>query len=76
MSILDTIGIIGELLSWIGTITGVPLAIAALIIRAVDGSRLSTSVTIVEDLNQRPIVLWSVQGRIYARSPDSTRRDP
>ena len=67
MSILDTIGIIGELLSWIGAIIGVPFAIAALIIRAIDGPRLTTNVTIVEDLDQRPIAMWSVQDRTYTR---------
>ena len=35
-------------------------AIAALIIRAIDGPRLTTNVTIVEDLDQRPIAMWSV----------------
>lgn len=67
MSIFDTIGIIGELLSWIGAIIGVPFAIAALIIRAIDGPRLTTNVTIVEDLDQRPIAMWSVQDRTYTR---------
>jgi len=67
MSTLDTIGIIGELLSWIGAIIGVPFAIAALIIRAIDGPSLTTNVTIVEDLDQRPIAMWSVQDRTYTR---------
>lgn len=67
MSIFDTIGIIGELLSWIGAIIGVPFAIAALIIRAVDGPRHTTNVTIVEGLDQRPIAMWSVQDRTYTR---------
>ncbi|MCT2090241.1 hypothetical protein M3D92_13205 [Micrococcus terreus] len=49
MSILDTIGIIGELLSWIGVIIGVPFLIAALIIRAIERPHLATNVTIVED---------------------------
>ena len=46
MSIFDTIGIIGELLSWIGAIIGVPFAIAALIILFVPLLGLATSVGI------------------------------
>lgn len=41
--------------------------IAALIIDAVDRPRLTTNVTIVEDLAQRLIAMWSVQVRIYTR---------
>ena len=67
MSIFDTIGIIGELLSWIGAIIGVPFAIAALIIRTVGGARLPTNVTIVDDLDQQPIAIWSVKDRTYTR---------
>jgi hypothetical protein len=38
MNILDTIGIIGEMLSWIGAVIGIPFLIAALIRLIADGS--------------------------------------
>ena len=61
MSILDTIGIIGEMLSWIGAIIGIPFLVAALIITAIDGPRTPTNVTVVEDLDQQRIAICSVK---------------
>lgn len=68
MNILDTIGIIGEMLSWIGAVIGIPFLIAALIIAAIDGQRTPTNVTIVEDLDQQRIAIWSVKERICTRT--------
>ncbi|MDR7165629.1 hypothetical protein J2X12_003683 [Pseudarthrobacter oxydans] len=67
MSIIDTIGIIGEMLSWIGAIIGIPFLITAVIINAIDGPRSVTKVTIVEDLDQQRIAIWSVKERTYTR---------
>lgn len=74
MSTLDTIGIIGELLAWVGAIIGVPFLAAVLIIRTVGGARLPTDVTIVDDLDQQPIAIWSVEDRTYTR-PVTARDD-
>lgn len=60
MGILDNIGIIGEVLFWLGAILGLALLIVVLIFRAVDGPRRPTHVTIIEDLDQRLVALWSV----------------
>lgn len=67
MRVVDTIGIIGELLSWVGAISGVPFLIAALVIRAVEGPCLPTNVTIIEDLDHRKVAQWAVEGRTYSR---------
>lgn len=67
MSVVDTIGIIGELLSWVGAIAGVPFLIAALVIRAVEGPRLPTNVTIIEDLDHCKVAQWAVEGCTYSR---------
>lgn len=67
MSTLDTIGIIGEMLAWVGAIIGVPVLAAGLTIRTVGGPRLPTNVTIVDDLDQQPIAIWSVKDRTYTR---------
>uniref|UniRef100_UPI001F58E024 hypothetical protein n=2 Tax=Microbacterium TaxID=33882 RepID=UPI001F58E024 len=67
MSTLDTIGIIGEMLAWVGAIIGVPVLAAGLTIRTVGGARLPTNVTIVDDLDQQPIAIWSVKDRTYTR---------
>lgn len=77
MSITDTIGIIGEMLSWIGAIIGIPFLIAALIIAAIDGPRTPTNVTIVKDLDQQRIAIWSAKERTYTRplTPRDDLRD-
>ncbi|RLP67642.1 hypothetical protein D9V30_13490 [Mycetocola reblochoni] len=67
MSVVDTIGIIGELLSWVGAFAGVPFLIAALVIHAVEGPRLPTNVTIIEDLDHRKVAQWAVEERTYSR---------
>ncbi|PMC01699.1 hypothetical protein CJ226_17630, partial [Microbacterium sp. UMB0228] len=43
------------------------LLIAALILRARDNARQAVSVTIVEDLDAQPVVLWSVGDHTYSR---------
>lgn len=77
MSITDIIGIVGEMLSWIGAIIGFPFLVAALIIAAIDGPRTPTNVTIVKDLDQQRIAIWSVKERTYARplTPRDDLRD-
>lgn len=67
MGILDNIGVIGEVLFWLGAILGLALLIAVLIFRAMDGPRRPTHVTIIEDFDQRPVALWSVHDRTYTR---------
>ncbi|MFB7252020.1 hypothetical protein [Microbacterium sp. NPDC056234] len=67
MNAVDIVGTIGELMSWIGLIAGVPLLILGLMIRVAEGAYAPTSVTIVEGVDDRRFAMWSAGGRTCSR---------
>ena len=67
MNAIDIIATIGELISWIGIIAGVPLAIIGLMIRVAEGTYSPVSVTIVEGIGERQFALWSTDSRTCSR---------
>lgn len=79
MTAVDIVGTIGELISWIGIIAGLPLLIIGLMIRVAEGSYAPVNVTIVEGIDDRRFALWSTGGRTCSRvlSPheQTTRSD-
>ncbi|WP_460799020.1 hypothetical protein [Microbacterium sp. GXF0217] len=78
MTAVDIVGTIGELISWIGLIAGVPLVIIGLMIRVAEGPYAPASVTIVEGIDDRQFALWSAGGRTCSRvlSPHEQTRRP
>jgi len=79
MNAVDIVGTVGELMSWIGLIAGVPLLILALMIRVAEGAYAPATVTLVDGVDDRRFAMWSAGGRTCARvlSPheQSTRSD-
>jgi hypothetical protein len=79
MNAVDIVGTIGELISWIGLIAGLPLVIIGLMIRVAEGPYAPVSVTIVDGIDDRQFALWSTDGRTCSRvlSPheQTTRSD-
>ncbi|WP_243224650.1 hypothetical protein [Microbacterium sp. CIAB417] len=67
MSAVDVVGTIGDLLSWIGVLAGIPLLAIGLMIRLAEGAYAPASVTILDDIDDRSFALWSVQGRTCTR---------
>ena len=67
MTAVDIVGTIGELISWIGIIAGIPLAIIGLMIRVAEGSYAPVSVTIVDGIDDHQFALWSTGGRTCSR---------
>lgn len=67
MSVVDTVGVIGELLSWIGGVIGFVLGVVAVTLRAGDRKRVPTHVTVVEDLEQQQVALWTYGDRTYSQ---------
>ena len=67
MNAVDIVGTIGELISWIGVIAGIPLVIIGLMIRVAEGPYSPVSVTIVEGIGDRQFALWSTAGRTCSR---------
>ena len=68
MTAVDIAGAVGDLLSWIGLIGGLPLLVIALMIRVSEGAYAPVPVTIVDDLDDRGFALWSVGGRTCTRA--------
>ena len=49
MNVVDTLGMVGEILSWIGLGIGLPLLLIAMLVRSGDGRWLPVEVVIVTD---------------------------
>ncbi|MBO1901855.1 hypothetical protein J4H92_07825 [Leucobacter weissii] len=65
MNPIDLIGIIGEMLSWITAIIGVPFLVVSLFLRARNRRRQTVGITIRDG-----VVLWRIDGRTYSRRLD------
>lgn len=78
MQLLDTLAIVGEVLSWIGLGVGLPLLAVAVMIRLVEGDWLPVEVAVVERDGQF-IVRWFAGGdfheRMLRRTESSTSDD-
>lgn len=67
MEIVDGIGAVGEIIGWVGLIAGVPLLVIGLLVRSLQGTHTRTRITVLEDLEDRPMALWSTGERTYTR---------
>lgn len=67
MSALDVVAMVGEMLSWVGAIAGIPLLVVALVLRGRDRRRRPVGVAVVDDLDDRRVAIWSAGGRTYSR---------
>lgn len=68
MEIIDSIGVVGEVIGWVGLIVGLPLLLIALLTRSVQGRHTRIRITVLEDLEDRPMALWSAGGRTCTRA--------
>ncbi|QIM15508.1 hypothetical protein G7067_02335 [Leucobacter insecticola] len=66
MSVLDTLGMVGEILSWIGLGIGAPLLLIALLVRAGDGRWLPVEAVIVTQ-GDGVLVRWVAAGELRER---------
>lgn len=75
MEIVDGVGAVGEVIGWVGLIAGVPLLLIGLLVRALQGARTRVAITVLEDLEDRPVAVWSTDDRTCARplSPGEVR---
>ena len=75
MEINDSIGVVGEVIGWVGLIVGLPLLLIALLTRSIQGGHTRIRITVLEDLEDRPMALWSAGDRTYTRAltPSETR---
>lgn len=67
MEIVDGIGAVGEVIGWVGLIAGIPLLLIGLLVRALAGSRVRVDITVLEDLEDRPVAVWSTEDRTCTR---------
>ncbi|WEK61321.1 MAG: hypothetical protein P0Y60_00760 [Candidatus Microbacterium colombiense] len=75
MHVVEVVGVVGEIIGWVGLIAGVPLALIAVLIRSAQGTHRPTPVTILEDFEDNAVALWTVGDRTHTRylSPDEVR---
>ena len=66
MSAVDTLGMVGEILSWIGLGIGLPVLLIALLVRAGDGRWLPVDVVIVPE-GDRILARWFAAGDVHER---------
>lgn len=67
MEIIDGIGLVGEIIAWVGLIVGLPLLGIGLLTRSVQGPHTRTPIALLDDLEDRPMALWSAGGRTCSR---------
>lgn len=72
MQLIDGVGLVGEIIAWVGFIVGLPLLGIALLTRSVQGPYTRTPLAILDDLEDRPMALWSFGGRTCTRSLTSS----
>ncbi|KJQ52594.1 hypothetical protein [Microbacterium sp. SA39] len=75
MEIVDGVAAVGEVIGWVGLIVGIPLLLIGLLVRALESSRVRVEITVLEDLEDRPIAVWSTADRTCTRplSPGEAR---
>ncbi|QEE61034.1 hypothetical protein FVA74_05180 [Salinibacterium sp. dk2585] len=76
MTTAEAVGIIGELMSWIGGVVGVLCFSVALVLRVAGGKRQPVQVTVVDDLEHRLVAIWTVDDRTYSQAIDPSIRLP
>lgn len=67
MNAVDTLGMVGEILSWIGLGIGLPLLLIAMLVRSGDGRWLPVEVVIVTD-GDRLLARWFAGGAAHERT--------
>ncbi|MFS0894702.1 hypothetical protein [Microbacterium sp. 179-I 3D3 NHS] len=67
MEIVESIGAVGEVIGWVGLLVGIPLLVIGLLVRAAQGPHTRTAVAVIDDLDDRPMALWSAGGRTCTR---------
>jgi len=72
VEIIDAIGVVGEIIAWVGLIVGLPLLGIGLLTRSVQGPHTRTPIAVLDDLEDRPMALWSAGGRTCSRSLTSS----
>src|SRR5690606_13484188 len=70
----EAVGIIGELMSWIGGVVGILCLAVALLLRMAGGKHQPVQVTVVDDLEQRLVAIWTVDDRTYSQALDPSIR--
>lgn len=63
MNAVDTLSLIGELLSWVGILVGIPFLIIMLLIRVIDGRHKPTNITIVAGFDDQQVAFWNAGER-------------
>lgn len=66
VQLVDTLSVVGEVLSWIGLGIGVPLLIVALLIRLVEGQWIPVEIAVI-DRDGRPTARWFAGGDFHER---------
>lgn len=66
MNVVDTLGMVGEILSWIGFGIGLPLLVIAMLVRAGDGQWQPVDVVIVPQGDQF-LARWFAAGEVHER---------
>jgi len=74
MTTAEAVGIIGELMSWIGGVVGILCLAVALLLRMAGGKHQPVQVTVVDDLEQRLVAIWTVDDRTYSQALDPSIR--
>lgn len=72
VEIIDGVGVVGEIIAWVGLIVGLPLLGIGLLTRSVQGPHTRTPIAVLDDLEDRPMALWSAGGRTCSRSLTSS----
>lgn len=67
MSALEIIGMVGEMLSWVGIFVGLPVLGVWLVVRLVMGPYAPTSVMVIDHGEGTREALWTVGERTYSR---------
>lgn len=67
MDVVDGIAMVGEIICWVGLILGVPLLLFSFLVKTVQGPTVRTRLTVLDDLEDRPVALWSAEGRTCSR---------
>lgn len=66
MTSLDTLALVGEVLSWVGLGLGIPLLLVALLIRALEGSWVDVEIAVIERGGEW-IARWFAGGDFHER---------
>lgn len=74
MTTAEAVGIIGELMSWIGGVIGVLCLTVALILRVAHRGRLPVEVAVVDGLEDQLIAIWTLDGRTYSQAIEPSIR--